>query len=431
MSLFASARFCREDVATVPVAIEYILFALYVLLGPLAWVAFGIGLFKGRKRMMLVERPPMPLPDKPPRATILIPAKDEGERIRDCIESALGQDYPDFHVIAINDRSTDRTGAILDELAAGHPNLRVLHIREGSLPPGWTGKCNALHTAVKHAEGQWLLFVDSDVVLQPDALRATLAMGEAKQCDVVTLLPKLESHTFWESLLVPLAGCGVSALYLVALTNNNHLPHVAFANGQYLLIRRSVYEAMGGHEAVRDRFCEDVEIARILKPRGYKVRISWASQFAAVRMYSSLPAILRGWGRNFFAGSLGRPWRILLGILFIVLCSYSAYAALGWGVYRMVHPVNVFRGYGWLALGAAHLALMTVFLGIMYTWSGNRRRNALWFPLGGALMLLIFVRSLRMCLTGNVEWRGTRYTHRMDPKLSEAEGVKRKEAARE
>jgi chlorobactene glucosyltransferase len=398
--------------------LEWILGFLYLLLGPVTWGAFAFGMFKGRGRMMLLTRPPMELPANPPHVTILIPAKDEGERIRDCINSALAQDYPEFDVIAIDDRSTDRTGVIMDEIAKLNPKLRVNHIAEGTLPAGWTGKCNALHTTVHQASGSWLLFVDSDVVLQPDVLRATIATAVERRFDLVSLLPALEGHTFWENLIVPLAGCAVSTMYLVALTNTNE-QKTAFANGQYLAIRRDVYDAIGGHETVRDRFCEDVELARILKARGFRPRISWGADFAAVRMYSSLGSIFRGWGRNFFAGSLGRPWRILGAIAFLLLCSFSAYVAFAWGIYRNIHPASFVKGWLWITTSVAHLLIMTWAVSIMYSWSKNRRGYALLFPLGGAMLLGIFCRSLWMCITGRVEWRGTRYTHRMDPLLAQ------------
>jgi chlorobactene glucosyltransferase len=399
--------------------LEWILGFLYLLLGPVTWGFFTFGMFKGRGRMMLLSRPAMDLPNDPPHVTILIPAKDEGERIRECINSALAQDYPDFDVIAIDDRSTDRTGVIMDEIAANNPKLRVNHIVEGTLPVGWTGKCNALHTSVNQASGSWLLFVDSDVVLQPDVLRATIATAVERRFDLVSLLPALEGHTFWENLVVPLAGCAVSTMYLVAFTNSPEMPKTAFANGQYLCIRRDVYDAIGGHETVRDRFCEDVEMARVLKARGFRPRISWGADFAAVRMYSSLGSIFRGWGRNFFAGSLGRPWRILGAIAFLLCCSFSAYVALAWGIYRNIHPVSFVKGWLWITTSVAHLAIMTGALAIMYSWSKNRRAYALLFPLGGAMLLGIFCRSLWMCVTGRVEWRGTRYTHRMNPMLAQ------------
>lgn len=394
--------------------LEYILFGLYLLLGVTVWILFLIGMYAGRKRMSLLNRPAPKPPQPAPKATILIPAKDEGGRIADCIRSACAQTYPNYEVIAVNDRSTDQTGAIMDELAKELPNLRVRHIREDELPAGWTGKCNALYRTVNEAHGDWLLFIDSDVVITPDALQAALSRAARRGYDLMSLWPKLESYSFSEKLLVPLCAAGVSMMYLVSLTNKDYMKNVAFANGQFLLIKRSVYDEMGGHAAVKDRFCEDVEMARLLKRRGKRIRIAWGTDFAAVRMYSSLSGIFKGWGRNFYAASLGKPWRILLAIAFVVLCGFSAYAAAAWTIFRFINPGTVWGGpWGWLAAAVTHLILMHLSLAKLYTWSGNPGTNAGLFPLGGSMLIGVFIKSLRMCATGKVEWRGTHYTHLM------------------
>jgi len=391
----------------------------YAILGPMVWVLFGIMMFMGRRRMMLLKKP-LPQPHaNAPRATILIPAKDEGPRIRDCLLSALRQDYPNYHVVAVDDRSTDETGRLMDEVAAADPRLQVLHIPHGSLPAGWTGKCNALQQAVKLAEGKWLLFIDSDVVISPDALTAALCRSESSKYDVLSLWPKLESHSFFEALLVPLAAAGVSMLYLVGLTNKDYMRNVAFANGQFLFIRRSTYDEMGAHAAVKNRFCEDVEIARLLKRQGKRIRISWGTEYAAVRMYSSLKGIIKGWGRNFYAGSLGKPWRILLGVAFVIFCCFSGYAALVGSLIALAKTASALA-WVWLAVCLTHLLLMHSFLAIVYAWSGNPKRNSLLFPLGGSLLLGVFFKSLRMCVTNQVEWRGTSYSHQMSNEVAPA-----------
>jgi glycosyltransferase involved in cell wall biosynthesis len=391
-----------------PQTLEWIIGGVYLLLGPAAWMLFGFGMIKGRKRMDLLRKPLPPLAD-PPLVTILIPAKDEGERIAGCLASALAQDYPDFAVIAIDDRSTDQTGEVMDQMAKGDPRLTVLHIKEGSLPTGWFGKSFALHCAIPSASGKWFCFVDSDVVLQPDVVSATIAVAEYKRFDLVSLLPRLESGSFWESLIVPLGGAATSAMYLLPFTNYNE-SKIAFANGQYLCIRREVYEAIGGHEAVGGMFSEDVQIAKRVKGMGYRPRLSIGTDYAAVRMYSSPAAVFKGWARNFYAGSLGRPYRILAAIAFALICCFSAYVAIGWGIWRQVHPVTSIGGIGWLATGGIHLILMTFFLSLMYSWSGNRPALALLFPLGGGLLLAIFARALWLCTSGRVEWRGTTYS---------------------
>ena len=399
---------------------ELVVFCLYLLAGPVAWLAYTMLIYAGRRRMLLLRRPPIPPsnpPATPPSVTIMIPAKDEGERIRACIESALAQDYPSFDVIAIDDRSTDNTGAVMDELARDNPRLRVIHITQPPAP-GWTGKNNALHTAAQEARGDWLLFVDSDVVLEPDALSASMAVMLRKKFDMLSLLPKLESHSAWESLLVPLAGAAASSMYLIALTNTQQ-SKTAFGNGQFLFISRAAYDAIGRHEVVRDRYCEDVEIARLVKERGLRPRVSWGNDFCAVRMYSSLGAIFRGWSRIYYAARVGSPWRVLAAALFVIVCGFSAYAALAWGAYRLARPAEAWPGAAsWLVAGGLHLAVLTAALAALYHWSGNPRRNALLFPVAGPMLLGIFARALHMCVTKKVEWRGTAYSHTMAATLN-------------
>lgn len=403
-----------------PVTAELILFVLYLVAGPAAWFVFGLAIYSGRRKMLLLHRPPIPYenaPKIPPSATIVIPAKDEGERIRACIESALAQDYASFDVIAVDDRSTDNTGAVMDELAAKNERLKVIHITEPP-GPGWTGKNNACNTAAAQAKGDWLLFVDSDVVLERDALSAAMAVVVRKKFDLISLLPKLESHSVWESLLVPLAASAASSMYLIALTNTQQTK-TAFANGQFLMISRAAYDAIGGHETVRDRFCEDVEIARLVKEKGLRPRVSWGNDFCAVRMYSSLPAIFRGWSRIYYAARVGSPWRLLAAATFVVVCGFSVYAALAWGFVRLANPTGHWPGpLAWLTASGIHLGLLTFFVSTLYAWCGNPRRNALMFPLAGSMLLGIFARALQMCVTKKVEWRGTAYSHTMAPTLN-------------
>ncbi|MDB5300185.1 MAG: glycosyl transferase family 2 [Phycisphaerales bacterium] len=404
-------------------SLELILFLAYLALGPELWAFYGVGMFAGRRRMSLMDRPPHPIKGRPPRVSILIPAKDEGARIRACLESALAQDYPDFELIAIDDRSTDETGAVMERVAAIDPRLRVVHITQPP-EPGWTGKNNALWTGQQMATGDWLLFVDSDVILEKDALTVAMSVVLRKEFDLLSLLPRLESHTVWESLLVPLAAGTASTMYLIAFNNNSQIKRIAFANGQFMLMSRSGYDAIGGHQTVRDRYCEDVEIARLMKVADLRPRVSWGNQFCSVRMYSSLGAIFRGWSRIYYSARVGSPWTVLSAMFALVFCCFSAYAAIAWGLWRTVHPAATslggWGGAAWLAGGLVHLAIMTWLLGIVYLWSGNPRRNALMFPVAGPMVFLILLRALRMCVTKKVEWRGTAYSHTMAQQLTTA-----------
>jgi len=391
-------------------AFEWILGSVYALLGPTVWGFYLFLLCKGRQRMLLISHPARSLPENLPGVTILIPAKDEEARIHDCVGSALRQDYPRFDVIAIDDRSADATGKVLDEIAATNPMLKVLHVATENPPEGWTGKNNALRAGVEHATGDWMLFVDSDVILSPGALRATLAECLARQFDMMSLVLKLDSRGFWEGLLVPLAAGAVGTMYFMALTNSNDWPKVAFGNGQFILIKRDVYESVGGHSAVKDKFCEDMAMARLLKRNGYRPRIAVGTDLAEVRMYSSLRSIVRGWSRIFFASSDDSLIRNILAIFFLLFWGFTCYVAIGWGVYRNYHPASFVGGWLWLATGVIHLGIMLFGIGMMYHWTGNRRRNAWLFPLAGAMLMVILCRAIRQNLTGKVTWRGTTYS---------------------
>jgi hypothetical protein len=186
-----------------------------------------------------------------------------------------------------------------------------------------------------------------------------------------------------------------------------------------MLIRRDAYDTAGGHVAVKDKYCEDMVMARIFKKMGLRPRVSWGTDLAAVRMYDSFAKILRGWSRIFFASAVGSPWRSFLGITFLVVCCFSMVPALAWGIYRNIHPISAMGGWGWIITAVIHWALLTVQVGIMYRWTLNPRRFALLFPISGTLLLWIFIRSVWMCLTKKVEWRGTSYSHTMSTQMPE------------
>src|SRR5450432_2196410 len=151
-----------------------------------------------------------------------------------------GADYPQFDVIAIDDRSTDETGKILDEIAAANPRLRVIHVHD--LPAGWLGKSHALHVGTREVKSDWLLFVDSDVTLEKNALSATLSLAIKRKYDALSILTRLECHRFIERLLLPPLAGAWGVMHTISLTNEDSRKTIAAANGQFFLIRRDVYE---------------------------------------------------------------------------------------------------------------------------------------------------------------------------------------------
>jgi cellulose synthase/poly-beta-1,6-N-acetylglucosamine synthase-like glycosyltransferase len=332
-----------------------------------------------------------------------MPAKDEGENIRASLERALALDYPNLSVIAIDDRSADATGTIMDDIAAAHPNrLKVIHIPSGSLPPGWLGKCNALATAAAAVTSDWLLFVDADVKVEPDALSAVLALAVGRGYDAVSIMTRLECHGFWETLILPLTAASVGAITLMSMTNEDSRKHIAFANGQFFLIRREAYEKVGGHGAVRDNITEDVALMRLLKANDFRVRVYYGRDFASTRMHTTWRQLFNGWARIFSGVTNRKPWRILAAMFFVGVSGLCAYAELIVGL--------LLRDGRWLALAAVHLGLITLILAAVYRMSGNRRRYALAFPIAAGVLVALYVYAVRACFTGRIAWRGTSYS---------------------
>lgn len=374
---------------------------IYFLIGPSFWGLFAIGLTLARARMNRLRRPPQPM-SVHPLVSILIPAKDEGEAIRKCLDSVLALDYPKLEIICIDDRSADQTGAIMDEYAArSGGKLRVIHIPQNGLPSGWLGKCHALWTAEKEARGEWILFVDSDVQVAADSLTCALSLAVNREYDAVSIMTKLDNETFLEHLVLPLAAATVSSICLVSLTNDDNRK-IAFANGQFFLVRRSAYEAVGGHEIVKDHITEDVALMRILKSRAFRTRLYMGHRFASTRMHSTFKQMLNGWGRIYSGVSSRKPWRIVAAML----------AALDGLAAWIVFPLALALGHKALAMIAGvHLLLMLGVVSTFYHWSGNRMRWALLFPVAAPMLLMLYAKALVMCFTGKVAWRGTSYTY--------------------
>lgn len=392
-----------------PLNTAHVLFYIYLLIGPLAIAGLSALLLLGRSRMSRLEKWRGGLPENPPHVTILVPAKDEGARIRVCLESVLKQDYPNFSVIAVDDRSTDETGAEMDAVASQHPNMRVVHVTD--LPANWLGKCHALASGTKLANdpagrpSEWLFFVDSDVVIAPNALSSALSISHAREYDMLTVLTALECYSLWERLVLPVAAAAWSIIYTISMTNNDKRPEVATANGQFILMRRSAYDSIGGHEAVRTDVCEDVELARLLKSKKHSVRFFAGAHLASTRMNSSMSSMFHGWGRIYSGSGLRKPGRLITAMLVILLNGFSVYIALAWGIFACV-KYNEVR---WLIAAVVHYGILTWIFAKIYRWSHNTALYAPLFPISGGILLAILGFSLHMCRTGKVRWRNTTY----------------------
>jgi len=358
----------------------------------------------GRSRLNRLEKGAPALPDLPPRVTIVVPAKDEAGGMRACVGGLLSQNYPTYDVLIVDDRSTDGTAEILDELAADG-SFKVMHVPQNGLPPGWLGKCHALHRATREVESPWILFVDSDVTLRPDALRDTMALALERKYDAISLLTGLNGRTIWEKLMIPIAGGTWAIMFQVSMTNEDNRVDHAYANGQFILTKRDVYERAGNHEAVRGDVCEDCALFRRLKNRGARVRFLSGGHLTAITMHATLADLRSGWGRIYAGTDHYKPLRLYLTIAVVVVCGMGVYPAIGWGAYRWVKASDPY----WLISAGAHFGLMTSLLAYIYHLARVRIGFALMWPVSAVCLVSLLLEGLRRCKTKTVHWRGTTF----------------------
>jgi len=253
----------------------------------------GFALWLAREIPRLDPAPPTEAPGPGwPRVSVVVAARDEELDLPATLDDLLAQDYPDLEVVAVEDHSTDRTGAVIDARAP-----RVRRVNPPPLPPGWGGKSWACWNGAATATGEWLLFLDADVRTHPSAVRTTVEWALREHADLATIAPRVEMRGFWERVVLP--------FYIQMVLTYFRAPHVnransraAMANGQFWLTPRATYLALGGHEAVRSILLEDIAIARRYRAAGRTLRLAWAPEVAQTRMYRDRAEMFEGLLKN-------------------------------------------------------------------------------------------------------------------------------------
>lgn len=343
--------------------------------------------------------PDDPGPTGRPRVSAIIAARNEEEDLGPCLDSLLGQEYPNLEIIVVDGGSTDRTAEV-----ARARGERVRLIPEPPLPPGWVGKNWACSLGAQAATGELLLFTDADMRYHPRVLSATLGWAEREGADMVTLAPRVEGVGFWERVVLPFYTQMVLT-YFRAPRMNRPGSRAALANGQYWLVRRKDYEAIGGHAAVRGFVLEDIALARLLRDRGTTMRIAWAPELLTTRMYRSRAEMFEGILKNIHGTrfSLARQTGILGALLLFFL---APLALLPFGIALGSFPVTAIGAFLLAILVAKHVGFTT----------GVRERAVygLLFPLAVGFYLAVLVRSIRGGLAGRpLRWKGREYP--LDP----------------
>lgn len=321
--------------------------------------------------------------------SVIVPARNEEACLGACLESLVAQTGVDFEIIVVDDHSTDRTR----ELAASFAGVRI--IDAGPLPSGWTGKNNAVITGAREARGQWLLFTDADTVHLPGSLARALAEARENAADLLSYSPEQIAVSFWEMATLPVVFAELARQYPPAKVSDPASP-IAAANGQYILVRRQAYDAVGGHTAIAGSILEDVALARALKASGRKIRFRYAADAVRTRMYRNFRQLREGWTKNLALLFPNPGW---LAVWMTAAWAFSLFMFFLGGM-SLVH------GY-WRT---AYYVLPAVYLYIRIAGAHFRvSMNLLALCFGPPLFACLLLRSKRAHTNGSVSWRGRTY----------------------
>nr|WP_139088611.1 glycosyltransferase [Oscillochloris trichoides] len=347
------------------------------------------------------------IPALAPHISILIPARNEERNIERCVRSVLTQSYPHIEVIVLNDGSTDRTGAILASIA--DPRLRV--ISGGQLPPGWVGKCYACQQLGMAAQGEWLLFLDADTVAAPDLVAALITSAQARNLDLLTIFPFLELGSFWERVILPPFLALITALFPFAEMERPDIrPDQVLANGQCILVRRSIYAQIGGHGAVRDEVLEDVRLAQAIRAAGGKVGAAEGMGVLQVRMYTNGREVAEGLMKNAAAGYRSGGGRSGWAMTGLVLEAFGPPAIMASGAYGVARGNAGVAWAGLLGGGLSLLASLALRATLYRRLYRQPMAYALLWPFGLlSYMIIAGIGMWRVRHGHGVVWKGRRY----------------------
>lgn len=370
------------------------LFALSLVILAI-WLVLGTMLLRGSRRIVFLRQIAPRLPARAPRLSIIAAARDEARHVRQAVSALLAIDYPDLEVILVNDRSSDGTGAILDELAATDGRLQVLHIEE--LPAGWLGKNHALWIGSQRASGELLLFTDADVLMAPTLPARAVTYLRQQRLDHLTVTPEAPMP----GVILPMFAATFAlffALYTRAWQARDPESAAHIGIGAFNLVRASAYRQVGGHQSIRLRPDDDLKLGKIIKLGAFRQDIAYGAGLLAVEWYASLRELVRGLEKNTFAGA---GYSIPLTL-----------AGVGWHLLGGVWPYLAI----FLTSGPARAVSLLTVLAITFFFAANAaphgtpRRYALGFPLTAALFAYILLRSMLLTLAqGGIRWRGTFY----------------------
>ena len=339
------------------------------------------------------------------KISLIIPCRNESYNLATLVPSLLNQDYPNLEFIFLDDRSTDNTLALLNAYEKNDPRIRVMRGRE--LPPGWTGKNHALQQAAHAATGDWLLFTDADTVHEKFSVSSAMRYAKAHGLDLLTLSAKCVCKSFGEHLIQPMGIACFSVWFRLENVNDPESP-TPLACGQYLLIKKDVYFAVGGNAAVRSEVTEDLALFQKVKFSRYPCALGIGTQLFATRMYRSFKEAWVGW-RRIYLHALRKNVASLLNKIFMLIAnSFGPFLVFGISSILWVSGETAWRGI------AIFSGLVAVFILFLRSRSHTALKTSQWsiilHPLSALVIAGIIVDCLRHHFIGRkVEWKLERY----------------------
>jgi glycosyltransferase involved in cell wall biosynthesis len=393
--------------------VDYFYWTAGVILA-LAWASRIIDAALGMPSVADVSRPEWdrnPVsPSGNPRVSIIVPARDEEEAIEQALNSLLALDYDNYEVIAVNDRSTDRTGEIMERVSRnchvsqkerdmGHltsaVKLTVIHHDE--LPAGWLGKTHAMWTAANQATGEWLLFTDADVLFKPDSVRRALAYAVAEPADHLVLFPRMIMKRPGEYMMIA---------FFQTMFMFGHRPwkvadpatddHIGV--GAFNLVRRRVYDAVGTYEALRMEVLDDMKLGKVVKNAGFAQRNVFGGDLISIRWAHGAFGVVNNLTKNFFAVLSFQWWRTVISAIGLAFLNFGPFLGL-------------WLAHGWqrIPYAVALGSMLLIYIGISWR-SSVPAYYILLHPLSTTLFIYTLLRSMFLTLRNDgIVWRGTKY----------------------
>ena len=342
-----------------------------------------------------------------PRVSVIVPARNEEEIIEQALNTLLALDYDNYEVIAVNDRSTDSTGEIMEKIGqspralaqsarrTGHPTLRVVHHTE--LPAGWLGKTHAMWTAANVATGDWLLFTDADVLFKADSVRRALAYAESVPADHLVLFPRMIMKRPGEYMMIAFFQTmfmfGHRPWKVADPSTDDHM-----GVGAFNLVRRRVYDSVGTYAALRMEVLDDMKLGKVVKKAGFAQRNVFGGDLISIRWAKGAIGVVNNLTKNFFAVLSFQWWRAVI-------------SAFGLAFLNLGPFLGMFLAHGWARApyAVALASMFAIYVGMSWR-SAVPAYYFLLHPVSTGMFIYTLLRSMILTLWNDgIEWRGTKY----------------------